>query len=179
MQEIVRETQALLGKSAPFALVTLIGEEGSTPRAAGAEMLVRADGSIAGTVGGGLLEATALQQARAAIETGRSTAMSVELTGQNVEDRAMLCGGRAKLLVSFVPAGDPELSQICSALAAALEAGQLAHLVTVLGPAGSGGGCLVARSLVRDGNVAAGASLEPATLAMLLSQRSRDRKSVV
>lgn len=172
MQEIVRETQALLGESEPFALVTLIAEEGSTPRSAGAEMLVRADGSIAGTVGGGLLEATAMQQARVAIETGRSTAMTVELTGQNVEDKAMLCGGRAQLLVSFVPAGDPELSRICSALAAALEAGQRANLATVFGPAGSEGERPVARSLVQDGSVLAGASLEPATIAAFVSQSS-------
>ncbi len=172
MQEIVRETQALLGESEPFALVTLIAEEGSTPRAAGAEMLVRVDGSIAGTVGGGLLEATAMQQARVAIETRRSTAITVELTGQNVQDAAMLCGGRAQLLVSFVPAGDRELSRICSALAAALEAGRPAHLVTVFGPAGCGGGCLVARSLVEDGGVVAGASLEPAILAVSLSEGS-------
>jgi xanthine dehydrogenase accessory factor len=172
MQEIVHETRALLGEDEPFALVTLIADEGSTPRSAGAEMLVRADGSIAGTVGGGLLEATAMQQAHAVIATGRSTAITVELTGQSVEDAVMLCGGRAQLLVSFVPAGDPELSRICSELAAALQAGRTANLVTVLGPEDSEGGRLVARSLAVDGTVVAGGPLEPDAIAASVSQSS-------
>ena len=48
-QEIARITAA--GEEA--ALVTIVAASGSTPREVGAKMLVRADGSILGTVGGG------------------------------------------------------------------------------------------------------------------------------
>ena len=42
--------------AAPFVLVTLIDAKGSTPRAAGAKMLVLSDGRFFGTIGGGQLE---------------------------------------------------------------------------------------------------------------------------
>ena len=63
MYEILDETLDLLDAGRAFALLTLVADQGSTPRAAGAEMLVREDGSIAGTIGGGLLEHTMMQAA--------------------------------------------------------------------------------------------------------------------
>ena len=48
------------GKSAAF--VTVISVGGSTPREAGAKMLVFADGSIEGTVGGGSIEALTIRK---------------------------------------------------------------------------------------------------------------------
>src|SRR5450756_2085000 len=84
MREILHEALSLLGSGQPFALVTLVAQQGSTPRAAGAQMLVRRDGSIGGTIGGGLLEATMMRQAAMAIAAGRSHVSAVELTGQSV-----------------------------------------------------------------------------------------------
>lgn len=52
------------------ALVTVVKARGSTPREAGARMMVTADGSIAGTVGGGRLELEAIEGAREAIAAG-------------------------------------------------------------------------------------------------------------
>lgn len=43
-------------QGAPFALITLISAKGSTPRAAGAKMIVLSDGRFFGTIGGGQLE---------------------------------------------------------------------------------------------------------------------------
>ena len=52
------------GKTGLLAAVTIVTNEGSTPRTAGSKMLVFADGSIAGTVGGGLGEGMAITAAR-------------------------------------------------------------------------------------------------------------------
>src|SRR5665647_1906856 len=106
MREILHEALSLLENGEPFALVTLVAQQGSTPRAAGAQMLVRRDGSIAGTIGGGLLEATMMREAAEAIAAGRSQVSAVELTGQSVSGPTMICGGHAAVLVAFVPAGD-------------------------------------------------------------------------
>ncbi|WP_406735625.1 xanthine dehydrogenase accessory protein XdhC [Thioclava sp. GXIMD4215] len=62
---------ARLRHSAPFTRVLVAGVKGSTPREAGAEMLVFAD-RIQGTIGGGALEYSAIQEARAG-RTGRQT----------------------------------------------------------------------------------------------------------
>ena len=53
------------------ALVTVIGVNGSAPRAAGSRMLVYADGRIVGTIGGGAFEHQAIAQARQAIAVYR------------------------------------------------------------------------------------------------------------
>ena len=50
-------------------LATVLSKSGSAPCLAGAKMLVRADGSAVGTVGGGVLEASAQKQAAHVFET--------------------------------------------------------------------------------------------------------------
>ena len=81
MREILDDVLALLDGGEDFALVKLIGDRGSTPRAAGAEMLVRRDGSIAGTIGGGLLELTMMKQAADVLGRARSRIVDLRLAG--------------------------------------------------------------------------------------------------
>src|SRR5450756_943183 len=129
MQEIVNEVLELLEDGQEFALVRLLADLGSTPRAAGAEMLVRRDGSIAGTIGGGLLELTMMKEAAEAIAAGRSHVSAVELTGQSVSGPTMICGGHAAVLVAFVPAGDVGLRTLLGALSGARADGRAAKNV--------------------------------------------------
>ncbi len=119
MREILHEALSLLENGEPFALVTLVAQRGSTPRAAGAQMLVRRDGSIAGTIGGGLLEATMMREAAQAIAAGRSHVSAVALTGESVSGPAMICGGNAAVLVAFVPPGAADLRALLGAAAQA------------------------------------------------------------
>ena len=130
MREILHEALSLLDGGQPFALVTLVAQQGSTPRAAGAQMLVRQGGSIAGTIGGGLLEGTMMREAAEAIAAGRSHVSAVELTGQSVSGPTMICGGHAAVLVAFVPAGDGDLRSLLGALAQARADGRAASLFT-------------------------------------------------
>src|SRR5665647_887722 len=130
MREILHEALSLLKNGEPFALVTLVAQQGSTPRAAGAQMLVRPDGSIAGTIGGGLLEATMMRESAEAIAAGRSHVSAVELTGQSVSGPTMICGGNAAVLVAFVPAGDSGLRDLLGALSGARADGRAAWLYT-------------------------------------------------
>ena len=51
--ELYEEVVCLTRRGEPFALATVIASSGSSPRKAGAKMLVRSDGSFLGTVGGG------------------------------------------------------------------------------------------------------------------------------
>jgi len=138
MKEILDETLRLLESGQDFALVKLAADRGSTPRAAGAEMLVRRDGSIAGTIGGGLLELTMMKAAREVLEERRSRVTDMGLAGTDVESEdKMICGGTAEVLITYVPAGDPALLAVCRAARAALSAPRRAWLFTVL-PAGEG-----------------------------------------
>lgn len=77
------------------ALVTVVGVEGSAPRASGARMLVYADGTIVGTVGGGTWEHRLIEVAVRAIPAGRPVRFQAHLT----RDLGMCCGGAMDALI--------------------------------------------------------------------------------
>jgi xanthine dehydrogenase accessory factor len=135
MKEILEEALALLEGGQDFALVTLIADRGSTPRAAGAEMLVRRDGSIAGTIGGGLLELSMMRAADEVLGTRRSRVTSMSLRGTDVlSEEEMICGGSAEVLITYVPGGDRTLLEVGAAIRAAGLAEQRAWFFTILPP---------------------------------------------
>src|SRR6185369_2110866 len=72
-----------------FALATVIAHSGSSPRKAGAKMLVRGDGSTLGSVGGGRVELETAQTARAALADGVPRTLPFVLT----EEYGFACGG--------------------------------------------------------------------------------------
>uniref|UniRef100_UPI0035939C52 XdhC family protein n=1 Tax=Desulfococcus sp. TaxID=2025834 RepID=UPI0035939C52 len=53
---MIQDIHRLLDAGEPFVLATIISRAGSTPRTAGARMIIRADGGIVGTIGGGPVE---------------------------------------------------------------------------------------------------------------------------
>jgi xanthine dehydrogenase accessory factor len=104
MRETERVYQAALDaidSNQPACLLTLIDTQGSTPRGVGAKMLLRADGSTVGTIGGGALERTALDDARAAMVAGVSRVEEYSLQGEGEADLGV-CGGRAKVYIEVL-----------------------------------------------------------------------------
>ncbi len=84
----------LEAERAPFVLVTLVETIGSTPQDAGAKMLVGPAGLIAGTVGGGRIEAKAISFAQDLLaHRAAPTLVNWTLKG----DAGMTCGGSVKL----------------------------------------------------------------------------------
>lgn len=81
-------------QSGSFCLVILAEAQGSAPQESGAKMLCDENGLVAGTVGGGRVEAKALEVARELIREKKSTQF-VEWHLQ--KDVGMTCGGRVKL----------------------------------------------------------------------------------
>ena len=78
----------------PFVLVTLVEVTGSAPQDAGAKMVVTADGLAEGTVGGGRVEAKAIEEAQAML----SEQVDCCLRDWSLKaDVGMTCGGRVKL----------------------------------------------------------------------------------
>jgi xanthine dehydrogenase accessory factor len=82
-------------------ILTLIASEGSTPRRAGAKMLLRANGSTVGTIGGGAFEQAALEDARSALTDGESRVVGYSLRGDD-EDDLGTCGGTAKVYLEVL-----------------------------------------------------------------------------
>jgi xanthine dehydrogenase accessory factor len=122
--------ERLIAEHGAAALVTLAETHGSSPREAGARMLVRPDGGFFGTIGGGALEWTALAEAQSLLahpETGRLRRLDKALG----PELGQCCGGRVILTVEGFDATDQEM---VSAFAAAERAG---FLVTIAVPDGT------------------------------------------
>lgn len=104
MQEHEAVYEAILdavhnGQSA--CVVTVVETRGSTPRGVGAKMLLRTDGSTVGTIGGGALEAAALDDAKKALTDGQSRIGHYSLLGETEEDLGV-CGGEASVFVEVL-----------------------------------------------------------------------------
>ncbi|MBI1368480.1 MAG: xanthine dehydrogenase accessory protein XdhC [Planctomycetes bacterium] len=75
----------------PFVETTLVEARGSTPADAGSRMIVTADGLLAGTVGGGRIEAKAIEFAQRMLADRAVPTQCVEWNLKN--DVGMTCGG--------------------------------------------------------------------------------------
>jgi xanthine dehydrogenase accessory factor len=105
MIEIYREILRLIERGERGALATVVGATGSTPGKEGSKMLVRADGTILGTIGGGCTEADVWALAREVIATDRPLRRSFKLSPRDAEDGGLACGGVVEVFVE--PIGDP------------------------------------------------------------------------
>ncbi len=85
-------------------------------------MLIFADGSIHGTIGGGKLEAMVMDAARDVIGAGSPKIMDFEFSGPDAASLDMICGGSAKILLEpVVPGAGSSLWLALDAIRAARE----------------------------------------------------------
>jgi xanthine/CO dehydrogenase XdhC/CoxF family maturation factor len=92
----------------PLVLATVIETLGSTYRKAGAQMLIAADGSAAGLLSGGCLEADLLERARSVLETG--TPIIAEYDTRSTDDIlwgiGLGCEGAMRILMARLDAAN-------------------------------------------------------------------------
>ena len=93
MPAFYEEIMKILSEGKSAAVATIIGTKGSTPREMGAKMLIREDGEILGSVGGGCMEAEVWQEAMKAIQEEKPRTVHLDLTGKEAEESGMICGG--------------------------------------------------------------------------------------
>ena len=127
---IYEECVRLLQAGQDVVLATVFEAKGSAPRTAGAKMLVRLDGSIKGTIGGGRLEHDAMGTARTLFTTRKSTIHAFELTGNDVAGMDMICGGRGEVWLHFFSAENKNNLAVCQATVEFLTKRERAWLVT-------------------------------------------------
>jgi len=88
-----RELQDLIDRGEKAVVATVVRTKGSTPREVGARMVVRPDGQITGTVGGGCGEADVWAEAMEVMETGRPRLVEVDLLHDHDLEGGRACGG--------------------------------------------------------------------------------------
>lgn len=107
MQEdlkVLNELTGVIGRGGGAALATVTATYKSSPRKAGAKMLVLPDGSTRGTIGGGLLEALVITEARKALEHGAPVRVEYSMDPDNPESIKMCCGGEIQVFIDlFLP----------------------------------------------------------------------------
>jgi xanthine dehydrogenase accessory factor len=96
--QLVAEAEA---RGERIALATVVRVEGSTPREAGAKMVVYDSGHSVGTVGGGKMEALVIQEARQALCEGTSRLAHYDMLDPEEGD-VSICGGAADVFIDVV-----------------------------------------------------------------------------
>lgn len=97
-EEIVRLRQ----EGRRGAIATIVNVRGSIPSFETAKMLIRDDGSIAGTIGGGCVEAEVWQAAREVMESEKPRTLTFNLNQNPKYDTGLVCGGTLDIFIEPV-----------------------------------------------------------------------------
>ncbi|MBV8732197.1 MAG: XdhC family protein [Acidobacteriia bacterium] len=84
------------------AIATIVDVRGSIPSYESAKLLVREDGSMIGTIGGGCVEAEVWNAAREVIETEKPKHLNFNLGQDAAYDNGLICGGQLDVFVEPV-----------------------------------------------------------------------------
>ncbi len=100
--DVFEELLRLRNLGQKCALATIVQVRGSIPGFQSAKLLVREDGSLVGTIGGGCVEAEVWNAAREVMETGTPRNMSFSLGQDAAYDNGLICGGQLEVFVECI-----------------------------------------------------------------------------
>jgi len=118
----------------PFVLASVIVAQGSTPQKAGANAVFEPAGAMAGTLGGGCLEAECRRRALGALDAGTAEVFDLKLDDVKGWDDGLICGGSVRVLVNPSTSGNSaENTAVYREALAAKERQERGVLATVVG----------------------------------------------
>jgi len=100
--DIYEEIVALRQQGRRGAVATIVNVRGSVPSFETAKILVRDDGSIFGTIGGGCVEADVWQAAREVMESEKPRTLTFNLNQNPKYDTGLVCGGTLDIFIEPV-----------------------------------------------------------------------------
>lgn len=100
--DIYDELIRLRGLGQKCALATIVEVNGSIPSYESAKMLIREDGSFAGTIGGGCVEAEVWNAARDVMQNEKPKRLKFSLGQEAAEDSGLICGGQLSVFIEPV-----------------------------------------------------------------------------
>lgn len=106
--EILQSLNLELAQGRDAVLVTILKTRGSTPRKAGAQMLVLKSGRLVGTIGGGQGECLAVARAGQAFAEKASSVHRLSMNNSVAALEGMACGGDMEVFVQYVAPLDEE-----------------------------------------------------------------------
>jgi xanthine dehydrogenase accessory factor len=102
VMDVYEELLRLRNLGQKCALATIVDVRGSIPSYESAKLLVREDGSMTGTIGGGCVEAEVWNAAREVIETEKPKHLTFNLGQDAAYDNGLICGGQLDVFVEPV-----------------------------------------------------------------------------
>ncbi len=132
MEDIYKDIQPWLTQNKPFAIVTVTKTWGSAPRGAGSTMAVTADMQVVGSVSGGCIEGTVIEEAQTVLKTGVPKMLTFGVSDETAWSVGLTCGGKVNVLVEKYPAfsDDSHAREIWQALDTTIKNNQPAILLT-------------------------------------------------
>lgn len=97
--DVFEEIARLRKAGIKAALATIVNVRGSIPSYESAKLLVREDGSLFGTVGGGCVEAEVWSVARKVMQEEKPQKLTFNLNNDPSYDTGLLCGGTLEVFV--------------------------------------------------------------------------------
>ena len=139
MEDLMGQVAACRRQGERGVLSSLVASSGSIPMSERAKMLVKEDGQVLGTIGGGCLEAEIIGVGRDVLRTGIPQISRFTLTEEQAGESGLNCGGTVGIYTELVSCGadapgSEEESDVFAAIAEAKEARQACVLATVLSP---------------------------------------------
>lgn len=101
-KEIYQGLEKVFDQNLEASLITVTSVLGSTPRKPGAKMLVFADGTTVGTIGGRCGEAEVKREAFKVISAHTSKVYYLNLTADIDQEEGLVCGGIMELLIDYL-----------------------------------------------------------------------------
>ncbi|MCD8476688.1 MAG: XdhC family protein [Sulfurospirillum sp.] len=106
MKRLIDSIVESLNTQHDVVTATIVQKSGSAPREEGTKMMIRSDGSIVGTIGGGLLEAMCMKCAPEVLSSKKHVMHDFELSDSDATAQGMVCGGEVRVLLEYLDALD-------------------------------------------------------------------------
>lgn len=146
MPHLYMRISELLKKKQGFALAVVLEAKGSAPQGAGASALFTSKKLIAGTVGGGAIEADVHKNAASALREAAPLVAGYSLKGKALGESG-ICGGEMRVLIDPCP---EKHKNVFNKLARSLDSGRPGVLATMV-TFGSGGRISLKRDWIAAG----------------------------
>jgi len=150
MEPVFRAAVDELKSNKPMVVATVVKTSGSTPQKPGAKLLVRADGSGVGTLGGGCVEGDIWFAAKQILKRGGGAEMRDYVLNEDLAAQdGLVCGGTMYFLIDPIRSSE-QYSQLAGEVVKAYEGGTPVAIVNVMKAAGGSALPVGAKMLVRE-----------------------------
>ena len=134
MKAVYNEAANLARQNREFVLATVVNTKGSTPQKPGASLLVRADGSTVGTLGGGCVEGDIWFAAKEALREHTGPIFKNYYLNEDIAARdGLVCGGSMFFYIEPFE-NSSEVSDLSNEIEQAYEGGESLAIATVVNP---------------------------------------------